>query len=104
MFGYNRSTSVQEIEAAITRLPSSDFTQLLQWQDRFQADASDHVSRDTAAMRARLMEIVQEHEADRWLSAPNPLLDGLSPRDAIVRGQTEQVSETLVRLEEGIYV
>ncbi|MDQ2686833.1 MAG: MbcA/ParS/Xre antitoxin family protein [Armatimonadota bacterium] len=96
--------SVQEIETAISQLPPADRAQISRWLEQFQPTASDRVSQDTAAIRARLREFVKEHEADRWLSAPNDLLGGASPCDAIARGQTERVSEILVRLEEGIYV
>lgn len=96
--------SVQEIETAISQLPPEDWAQLYRWLDHFQPTAPDRVSQDTAAIRARLLEFVKEHEAEHWLSAPNNLLGGASPYDAIARGQTERISEILVRLEEGIYM
>lgn len=96
--------SVQEIETAISQLPPEDWAQLSHWLDQFRAGAPDRVSRDTAEIRARLMNLVREPEADRWLAAPNDLLGGASPCDAIARGQTERVSEMLIRLEEGIYM
>lgn len=72
--------------------------------ERFQAETGDRVSRGTAAIGARLRQLVTEAEAERWLPAPNSLLDGASPKDVIARGETDRVSETLLRFEEGIYV
>ena len=96
--------SVPEIESAIALPPPTDVAEIAQWIERHRSETGDRVSRDTADIKARLRNLVQEAEVERWLNAPNTMLSGMSPYDAIVRGQTERVSEILVRLEEGIYV
>lgn len=96
--------SVQEIESAIAQLPLTDVAEIAQWIERFQSETGSQVSRDTAGIKVRLRSLVKETEVERWLSAPNALLGGVSPQEAIARGQASRVSEILVRLEEGIYV
>jgi uncharacterized protein (DUF2384 family) len=45
----------------------------------------------------------EPEEIERWLHAPNPTFGGTSPIDLIAQGETDQILETLIRLEAGIH-
>jgi len=60
--------------------------------------------RETQQIRQVLDTVVQTQEADRWLAAPNALLDGDSPLDCIRQGRTRQLKELVERLTQGLYV
>jgi hypothetical protein len=51
-----------------------------------------------------LSEVVTPDGVVRWMNAPNPMLDDLSPTMAIAAGQGERVLELVLQVAEGIYV
>lgn len=55
-------------------------------------------------VKQALRGIVETKEIDRWLSAPNTLLDGSRPVDSIKQGRTKQVLEIVALVQEGIHV
>lgn len=59
---------------------------------------------DIKQVKLLLSRIVKKVEGDRWLVAPNLMLGGSCPLDAIKKGKTQHVIEILSRLAEGIYV
>jgi uncharacterized protein (DUF2384 family) len=65
--------------------------------------SQEQVYRDLEQVWDHLRGLVQETEAERWLYAPNPTLDGASPRDLIEQGETERVLELIATVEHGIY-
>ena len=59
---------------------------------------------DLEQVKQILSGLVEKNEVDRWLNAPNPMLDDDCPLDSIKLGKTQQVIEMLASLQEGIYV
>lgn len=53
---------------------------------------------DLARVRALLAEFYEPEEADLFLDGRNELLDGRTPRDLIMAGETEDVVRLLRRL------
>ena len=64
--GYNRGMSVQELEKAVTQLPTPELAQFTAWFEAYQADLWDQqIEEDLEAGRldALLAEVDQEYEA-----------------------------------------
>lgn len=55
------------------------------------------------AIRAKLAELYSADEIEVWLTSPQRLLDGKSPRELIDAGQSDAVTRLLRQLEEGVY-
>lgn len=69
----------------------------------------DHVEAARAALdldrvRARLLELYSEEEAEEWLNSSHPQLKGGQPMTAIISGQTNAVMAILDRLDAGAYL
>lgn len=65
---------------------------------------SRRVQQDIRQVKQMLHSSVKPAEADRWLAAPNPLLNGNSPMNSIRQGRTWQVNDLVERLAQGIYM
>ena len=65
---------------------------------------SRRIQQDIRQMKQVLNGLVKSAEAERWLAAPNQLLNGSSPLESIRQGKAGQVKELVERLEQGIYV
>lgn len=52
----------------------------------------------------RLADFYEPDEARLWLQSPHPQLEKSRPYDLINDGRTEEVIETLDRLESGVYL
>lgn len=59
---------------------------------------------DMMRVRQALSGLVETAEIDRWLAAPNVVLGGVRPADAVQEGRAAQVLEVLARVQEGLYV
>lgn len=55
-------------------------------------------------VRQALSGLVETAEVDRWLAAPNVVLGGVRPADAVQEGRAAQVLEALARVQEGLYM
>lgn len=64
----------------------------------------DRIRRDTKAVIARLNRLLRPEGVHRWLMTRNDLFGGQTPLEAIREGRTPQVMESLVAVEEGLYV
>lgn len=59
---------------------------------------------DMMRVRQALSGLVETAEVDRWLAAPNVVLGGVRPADAVQEGRAAQVLEVLARVQEGLYM
>ena len=62
------------------------------------------VRRDLRRVKTVLAEIVVNEEINRWLSAENVVLGGITPLEAIKQGETKRVLAILRQIADGIYV
>ncbi len=55
-------------------------------------------------IKTRLEEYYAPSEANEWLTAPHPQLEGVSPLAAIADGRAHEVKAILDRLDSGVYL
>ncbi len=53
-------------------------------------------------IRAKMLEVVQPEEVERWLTTPKKFLNGRTPLQAIEDGEGQRILGYWVRIEEGI--
>jgi hypothetical protein len=65
LWGYNKTMSVKEIEAAVSQLPPMDLADFSEWFEEFQADAWDRqIAQDVRAGRFdSILQRVEEQAA-----------------------------------------
>ncbi len=94
------------VKALTVRLRQEDFVFGRQ-KTRFNNIHSAHsrrIQQDIRQVKRVLNGLVEPVETDRWLAAPNQLLNGNSPLESIRQGKARQVKELVERLNQGIYV
>lgn len=53
-------------------------------------------------IRAKMLDVVQPQEVERWLTTPKKFLNGRTPLQAIEDGEGERILSLWIGLEEGL--